>query len=518
MVFPPLRTLSQKINSEYGWSFLFFLGIFWLSNSGYDTSEGSGHYLLAEHIVRTGRLGYSPLLDAGSAYRPGFMGPNGNYYIPHEIGNTLFLLPTAAFNLLLESCLKSAISLERIADLQRFVVAFQPGVYMAITATALLAILRVGFQIPQRTRFLLVNLTIFTSFLWPYSRSLYDGVLCTMLLSLAFLGLLHSQGRHSSRSRDRALLASAVALGLGLITRLSMVIPVIASLAYLVVQGRCQGKSPLPAVKTVILTLIPFSLWQLWYNALRTGSALTSPVQTDTYANNNGLDGNWFLGVFGLLASPGKSVFLYVPLLLLSVLVFGAFYRRHRPEAIYLLILGGGWLALHAKLQSWYGAWGWGPRHFVPLAIFLSLPALVEFQRILGQWSLRIPAITAVLWGLLLEGCAIISNWHFRLAYAREQGRDQDAFFVWGWPQNQAIDMVQGGLGNLHRLLTGGDPLTITSEYSPANEYVSSTLSLWPNVLIAIGVPWPLALTLALPLVLLVVWSASRLWQSYKMS
>ena len=42
-------------------------------------------------------------------------------------------------------------------------------------------------------------------------------------------------------------------------------------------------------------------------------------------------------GLIGLLFSPGKSIFVYAPLLLLSVALFPAFWRKYRAAAEFIL-------------------------------------------------------------------------------------------------------------------------------------------------------------------------------------
>ena len=78
---------------------------------------------------------------------------------------------------------------------------------------------------------------------------------------------------------------------------------------------------------------------------------------------------------YGLLFSPGKSVFLYSPVLLLAVAGWPAFYRRHAPLASALVAL---WLLLLVSLRAsvWTGGLTWGPRFLLPL-----LPVRVSAKR-----------------------------------------------------------------------------------------------------------------------------------------
>ncbi len=84
-------------------------------------------------------------------------------------------------------------------------------------------------------------------------------------------------------------------------------------------------------------------------------------------------------GLYGLLASPGKSLFLFSPLLLLWPFALPAFLRRHPAEALLSLAVSGSILVLHATYFMWYGGTSWGPRFLVPLVPFFlvgTVPAL----------------------------------------------------------------------------------------------------------------------------------------------
>lgn len=89
-------------------------------------------------------------------------------------------------------------------------------------------------------------------------------------------------------------------------------------------------------------------------------------------------------GLHGLLATPGKSVFLFAPpLLLLPWAAARAWSRRRR------LLLAIGWLATaylvtYAKWVHWPGDTFWGPRYLLPV-----LPAVTVLFLLLPRAGLR---------------------------------------------------------------------------------------------------------------------------------
>lgn len=92
--------------------FVFYWALLALTNSGLDNSEGGFHYQVAEHIIKHGQLGFD-------TPQPGIfsIAPNGRTYASHEIGNTLFFIPTAFINILLENTLSIFLTQDYISEL-----------------------------------------------------------------------------------------------------------------------------------------------------------------------------------------------------------------------------------------------------------------------------------------------------------------------------------------------------------------------------------------------------------------
>ncbi|MDX2098887.1 MAG: hypothetical protein SFW36_14015 [Leptolyngbyaceae cyanobacterium bins.59] len=502
---PEFQLENKDFNvKEFIFVFLFFFSIFAISNQGFIVGEGGYHYRVADQIIRYGELGFSqPQIGVF------ITAPTGRIYAGHEIGNTLFMLPTALINLLIEKLLLNRIGLDRLELLKSFILSFNFNIYAALTASIFYKILRNGFSQRMTTSFFATFLLVFTTYFWTSSRDSFDGVLCSTLFTFSFFLLI----LYKEKPRSPFLIGSFICLGFCFITRISTIFLVIASFIYLflILKNRFYWLEISKRMGYSVLTLLPFVIWQMWYNHLRTGYFYMSPVQTKQFATNNALDGNLLLGISGLLLSPGKSLFIYAPLLIISVILFKKFYQEYRKEAIYFLAVCLFWFLLHARLRSWYGAWGWGPRHFITILPVLFLPFAVNLQFVLRQKLLKVSSLLLGGFGFLLALSSIISNWQFRLTYAREQGRISDDIFVWGFTNNQAIDMLRAGGENIWRLITRAPAIRIASEYSEMNEYVSSTLNIWPNALIAAGIPWYVAIAALIPFLALLYFSSWNL-------
>lgn len=83
-------------------------------------------------------------------------------------------------------------------------------------------------------------------------------------------------------------------------------------------------------------------------------------------------------GLWGLLLSPGKSLFLYSPPLVIGAIACVRFARTHRDAALALLLVGLPPLFFYSRFLSWAGDYGWGPRYLTYLVPLLLVPAVVS--------------------------------------------------------------------------------------------------------------------------------------------
>jgi len=474
--------------------------IFLLTHSGFDYSEAVFHYAIAQQIVAHGELSF-PEHKEGTYY----VAPNGRTYAAHELGNTLILLPAASLNQLIATHLTRRLGASRVEMITRFLFSATGPIVCAVGAGFLYLMLRLLFSQSVRSATLGVIIFVFCSFYWSYTRIMFDGVLSGVLLTggMLFLGLFVRKPE-----QDALLIAAFACFGFGVITRLSMVLPIAAAGLYLALNRSRIQRVLRPAV-LVVITLAPFVCWQLYYNHLRTGNVFISPVQTQSYAVNNGLGGNLAVGLAGLLFSPGKSVFVYCPIALLSLALIVRFWRAYRDEAVFVSVLTLMWLLLHAKLQSWYGAWGWGPRHFVTIAPVLALPFLVM------RFSLRsrvARVVSGVLlgWGFVLAAASNLCNTYYRLGIAYQKGLLENDRFYWSIANNQPLDTVLTTARNFNRMLHGG-AYEVLPGSSKINVEASNTVNLW----------WVTAYHAGMPLVPLTVivllLSACAAWSFWKL-
>jgi hypothetical protein len=94
---------------------------------------------------------------------------------------------------------------------------------------------------------------------------------------------------------------------------------------------------------------------------------------------NEGFHTPLLKGLRGFLLSPGDSIFIFTPLLLLTPWTLRYLARRFRAETFVILGLAATYLVFYGKYTAWHGLWSaMGPRYVMPIVPLLLLP--------LGAW------------------------------------------------------------------------------------------------------------------------------------
>src|SRR5262245_41664061 len=137
------------------------------------------------------------------------------------------------------------------------------------------------------------------------------------------------------------------------------------------------------------------------------GTLLDSPM----VAQRNRFTTPLAVGLWGFLASPGASLFLYSPLLLLLPRTLPPFWREHAAECVAIVAASLGLLLFCARFEYWHGLWSSpGPRYLFVLTPLLMLPLGPWLDRPLGRGE------RAALWalgalGAAIQGVLVLSRW-----------------------------------------------------------------------------------------------------------
>ena len=150
------------------------------------------------------------------------------------------------------------------------------------------------------------------------------------------------------------------------------------------------------------------------YNELRFGSWLADGKVRFAAQRQYPLFGNPLAGFLTLLVSPGKSMFLYSPALVLGILGIRKLWH-HAPQLVAAVAIASLNLVLFISCISFAGGdWCWGPRYLAPL---LPLWALA-FPFALGP-KVRREVVMAILGASFLVQALALSVENQRFFFAR---------------------------------------------------------------------------------------------------
>lgn len=256
-----------------------------------------------------------------------------------------------------------------------------------------------------------------TSMLWVYAQTLFSD----LSLALCFCAALWAALGYRNGGSPAWLALCGFAAAYAVLTKVAAG-PALAGFGLYAVHLAWQRHAGDRAAlaRDVAVFVAPASivlLAMLGYNVFRYGHPFDAGYGIDRAAEY-GFGTPLWVGLYGLLASSGKSLFLYSPTLVLAVAGVSGLARRHRAES---LLVGGiviTHLVIHARWWAWHGDWSWGPRFAVsilPLAYLFTAPI---FEQLLGRGETRsrpvarVAALALVIVGFAVQLPGLVVNYH----------------------------------------------------------------------------------------------------------
>ena len=379
--------------------------------SGETGSSDTQHRLQATHSFWTSE----PAVFPQEYPEFGIHGRDGRLYGWYGIGQSLLLLPSDVVGTQLERLpvFRGYRRSQTDPTVRNVVVTYSTN-----TLICVLSVL-VCFRFLRRLEFTVnqsvagsLSLLFATSFL-HYTQNMMENNLILLLTLTGFC----FQYEWFRTGRLRLLLVGSTALGCNLMIRLTTSLDLGAAAFFMVLllwmEGPSEGR--LRKVWTYARAAAPcYALGLLvdrLYQYERFGSLLNTYVsifaaeQRKIYPDlPAGFPWTTPLrvGLLGPLVSPEKSVFLFDPLVILTVLLAVFLWRRMAPEIrAYLctgLVLVAVYVLFYARFYDWSGDFAWGDRYVstaVQLVAFISVPLLLRHQGEMARflWATGIAVI-----------------------------------------------------------------------------------------------------------------------------
>jgi len=412
--------------------FVFFQALYALTSSGniFRVPDEFEVYFQAEHLIDAGDLSVPqaaamnrPIIVKGrmvgqESFFFGRVGLDGKPYAPYGPAVALLAVP----HHLAGRGLAAMIGIPRAARGEGSAWAFfVGGITMLASATAA-ALAVVGFHCASialgtsaRTALLLAMLLGGATVLWPYGTSLFSEafVAAALIWAAAFL----IEARAAIRPMPRVAMAAALIVVAGLTNVSSLVFAPAFVAAILAERSVAAGRRWQIAAIVAGAILLAAAL-QLGWNAYRFGSLFEFGY--DWTRRIRVLPPRVFAidemprGIAVLLLAPGKSLFVWAPMLVLSLLNAGATWRRDRALALGLLVAAASGLLVFGAHVSPEGGFAHGPRHLVPIIPLLALAAAGPASRAHAKPLLYACAIVGVLMALPATAVSYLEDQAFR--------------------------------------------------------------------------------------------------------
>lgn len=236
----------------------------------------------------------------------------------------------------------------------------------------------------------------FATLAWPYAKLDFTEPLVAFFLLLAWYAaaiavesLAGPDAGHSGAA-GRSMLspallfaASAIALLAGIATKYvtAIAVPALALPPALALwRRRLPLATMLIAAAAFGAPFIAAGLPALWLFSSRLGLAPTLFADLLGGLQRGWLDLPFHIGARGLLLSPGKSIFLYAPPLVLALAGARVFIQRTGWPGAVALAVPAAYFVVYSMKGVWYGGNAWGPRYLVPAVPFLMLLAAPVFE------------------------------------------------------------------------------------------------------------------------------------------
>ena len=230
-----------------------------------------------------------------------------------------------------------------------------------------------------------------------------------MLLTLTGFSFQYEWLRSGSL---RALFWGSAALGLNLLTRVTTGLDLMAAAVFVLavlwfehIRGRALWQRLLIYCKIALPLYAFFAIVERLYSFYRFGSltqtyipifARESRLHDPTLPADFPWSTPFHEGVLGALFKPEKSIFVFDPLLALTLLLLALLWKRLAVEvrayAVTSLLLLLGYISFYARYTYWAGDFAWGDRYVstaVEIVLLIAIPILLRYRATLSPWIWR---------------------------------------------------------------------------------------------------------------------------------
>jgi len=365
------------------------------------------------------------------------IGVEGRRYAYYGLGQSLIMSPFAAIGLGLAKLRFFGADRGDLAGQFLASVVLFP----AIGAAAVLLVYRLGRSIGASRRACISTAMVFGigTMHWHYSVNGQEQSQVELLLVAAAIGFL-------AELRCRRFLyawLTCAALGACVLFRPASIVVVVAAYGTMVIWDtartaagqrlRCVGRW----IAAGILGAGAFAVACGWYNVVRFGTIFETGyrhVAETAMGGHTMFEASPLPTLAAMLASPGKSIVLYNPVLLLLPFCVAGFYRRYKPVAALSAVVVGTNFVLYSFCTTWAGDYAWSVRYQAAVMAFLVLPLVALFDRPTGRAG-RLGIIVVIGVSSVIQLASVVYNFNLEFVQNPNHCLIPDGW-VWDWSQS----------------------------------------------------------------------------------
>lgn len=389
---------------SYAALFLMTLSVFLLTTSGHlDVIDEYMIFFQAESLALRGSLAVPQAKQHDTWY--GREGMDGQPYTGYGPAHAWMVVPFYSLGRAAGETLGVP---EQSRDLILYLGAILSNSFLAAFLACLFHYVLCRLDVPLRVSFAASLVLAFATPIWPYTGTLFSEI-WTALLLLAALAFFE-QAIRQEQGGYPGVVCCGICLGLALMSRPNHVVAIgvfaiglllaplsrTRRLRQVVLLG---GVTTLFLGATLVLNYLHFhDVFQFGYADQVEGGKILTAFSTPLH-----------LGLWGLFLSPGKSIFLFAPMVLLALAGLPLLWHQRRPLAA---VCGGCLIAYAlflARHTQWEGGYSWGPRYLLPVLPLLLVGMAPLLRNVHRRWPRKALAVLCIL-GVLINLPAVFTS------------------------------------------------------------------------------------------------------------
>jgi len=373
-----------------GWLFLCLSCIYTLTSSGrIRTPDEYMAFFQTQSLIERGSTTIPQAVQFRDFY--GAFDRNGQPRAPYPAGQAFLSVPLLMLGKLLFARLPGVPHTEGVFFYIQVFGAVLTSALAAAAAMALFFLTLCRLGVSEKSALLAALCVAFGTLVFPYSGYFFSEPFTTLIMMAGVYVVVSDGGRMSVR--NAVLLGLLLALAIWI--RPTMVFATGVFACAILIRDRMAGFK-----RALVVCAVPAlsALLYLLSNKIVFGRAFNFgyPETEEILGKHlNSFHTPFYIGLAGFLASPGKSIFVFMPILVLALFGIRRLWHRDRAVATVAAGLPLVYLLFYMRYTQWEGGICPGPRYLLPFLIVtcLAVGLLLETgQSHYRQWLLVLTA------------------------------------------------------------------------------------------------------------------------------